>query len=82
MYGDVVLGMKPVSKEDHDPFEVIIEEQKRQRGVQLDTELTTEDLRELVAKFKAAVKQQTGEDFPTDPWDQLWGPCAPSSVRG
>ncbi|WP_290526448.1 pyruvate, phosphate dikinase [Alistipes sp.] len=73
MYGDVVLGMKPVSKEDHDPFEVIIEEQKRQRGVQLDTELTTEDLRELVAKFKAAVKQQTGEDFPTDPWDQLWG---------
>ena len=73
MYGDVVLGMKPVSKEDHDPFEVIIEQQKRQRGVQLDTELTTEDLRELVAKFKAAVKQQTGEDFPTDPWDQLWG---------
>ncbi len=73
MYGDVVLGMKPVSKEDHDPFEVIIEEQKRLRGVQLDTDLTTEDLKELVSKFKAAVKHQTGEDFPTNPWDQLWG---------
>ena len=73
MYGDVVLGMKPVSKEDHDPFEVIIEEQKALRGVKNDTDLTTDDLKELVAKFKAAVKAQTGEDFPASPWDQLWG---------
>ena len=73
MYGDVVLGMKPVSKEDHDPFEVIIEEQKAQRGIKNDTDLTTDDLKELVVKFKAAVKAQTGEDFPTNPWDQLWG---------
>ncbi len=73
MYGDVVLGMKPVSKEDHDPFEVIIEEQKEKKGVKNDTDLTTDDLKELVKNFKAAVKQQTGEDFPTNPWDQLWG---------
>ena len=73
MYGDVVLGMKPVSKEDHDPFEVIIEEQKEKKGVKNDTDLTTDDLKELVKSFKAAVKKQTGEDFPANPWDQLWG---------
>ncbi len=73
MYGDVVLGMKPVSKEDHDPFEVIIEQKKEQRGVKNDTDLTTDDLKELVKEFKAAVKAQTGEDFPANPWDQLWG---------
>ena len=73
MYGDVVLGMKPVSKEDQDPFEVIIEEMKESRGVALDTELSTDDLKELVAQFKAAVKAQTGSDFPVNPWDQLWG---------
>ncbi len=73
MYGDVVLGMKPVSKEDQDPFEVIIEAQKEKRGVKMDTDLTVEDLKELVANFKAAVKEQTGKDFPTCPWEQLWG---------
>ena len=73
MYGDVVLGMKPVSKEGHDPFEVIIDEQKEKKGVKMDTDLTTDDLKELVVKFKAAVKEQTGQDFPANPWDQLWG---------
>ena len=73
MYGDVVLGMKPQSKEDEDPFEVIIDHVKKAKGVKLDTELATEDLKELVVKFKAAVKEQTGSDFPTDPWEQLWG---------
>lgn len=73
MYGDVVLGMKPESKQDEDPFEVIIDEMKEEKGVKLDTELTTEDLKELVRRFKAAVKSQTGSDFPTDPWEQLWG---------
>ena len=73
MYGDVVLGMKPVSKEDHDPFEVIIDAQKAKRNVKMDTDLTTDDLKELVVKFKEAVKEQTGEEFPTNPWDQLWG---------
>ena len=73
MYGDVVLGMKPVSKEDQDPFEVIIDELKEERGVQNDTDLTTDDLKVLFAKFKAAVKEQTGSDFPVCPWEQLWG---------
>ncbi|MDE6779350.1 MAG: pyruvate, phosphate dikinase [Alistipes sp.] len=73
MYGDVVLGMKPVSKEDHDPFEVLIDAQKEKRGVKNDTDLTTDDLKELVAAFKKAIKEQTGEEFPTNPWDQLWG---------
>ncbi len=73
MYGDVVLGMKPASKEDHDPFEVLIEAQKEKRGVKMDTELTTEDLKELVADFKAAILKQTGKAFPVDPWEQLWG---------
>ena len=73
MYGDVVLGMKPVSKEDHDPFEVLIDEQKKKRGVKMDTDLTTDDLKELVAAFRKAVKEQTGSEFPVNPWDQLWG---------
>ena len=73
MYGDVVLGMKPQSKQDKDPFEVIIEEVKERKGVKLDTELDVDDLKELVIKFKAAVKASTGKDFPTDAWDQLWG---------
>jgi len=73
MYGDVVLGMKPENKEDVDPFEKIIEEVKGKRGVENDTDLTVEDLKELVVKFKEAVKNFTGKDFPADPWDQLWG---------
>lgn len=73
MFGDVVLGMKPKSKEDHDPFEEIIDHMKEEKGVKLDTELTTDDLKELVRRFKAAVKDVTGKDFPTDPWEQLWG---------
>ena len=73
MYGDVVLGMKPENKEDIDPFEAIIEDVKEKRGVHLDKDLTVEDLKDLVARFKAAIKEQTGNDFPTDPKQQLWG---------
>ncbi len=73
MYGDVVLGMKPVSKEDPDPFEEIIDVMKEEKEVELDTDLTSDDLKELVKRFKAAVKKQTGHDFPVDPWEQLWG---------
>ncbi|NPD54334.1 pyruvate, phosphate dikinase [Prevotella sp. PTAC] len=73
MYGDVVLGMKPVNKEDIDPFEAIIEDVKAVRGVKLDNEMTIDELKELVKKFKAAIKEQTGKDFPTDPMEQLWG---------
>lgn len=73
MYGDVVLGMKPHSKEDIDPFEEIMEEMKASKGIELDTEFTTDDLKQLVKLFKAAVKEKTGKEFPVSPWDQLWG---------
>ncbi|MDR2936164.1 MAG: pyruvate, phosphate dikinase, partial [Rikenellaceae bacterium] len=73
MYGDVVLGMKPKSKEDHDPFEELIDGMKHEKGVELDTQLTADDLKELVKRFKAAVKKNTGRDFPDSPWEQLWG---------
>ena len=73
MYGDVVLGMKPVSKEEIDPFERIMEEVKERKGVDLDTELDVDDLKELVTLFKQAVKEQTGHDFPESAWEQLWG---------
>jgi len=76
MYGDVVMDMKPSSKEESDPFEEIIEELKEEKGIELDTEFTTEDLQELVRRFKAAVKKVTGKDFPVDPWEQLWGSVA------
>jgi pyruvate,orthophosphate dikinase len=73
MYGDVVLGMKPANKNDIDPFEEIIEKVKEDKGVHLDTELSVVDLKELVAKFKTAVKKQTGHDFPESAYEQLWG---------
>ncbi|HEY9220882.1 MAG TPA: pyruvate, phosphate dikinase [Lutibacter sp.] len=73
MYGDVVLGMKPETKEDIDPFEEIMEDLKEKKGIKLDTEFTVQDLKTLVKDFKVAVKKRTGHDFPTNPWDQLWG---------
>lgn len=73
MFGDVVLGMKPESKEDIDPFEEIIEAIKEEKGVETDNELSVDDLKDMVKRFKAAVKAQTGKDFPNDPWEQLWG---------
>ena len=73
MYGDVVLGMKPESKEAKDPFEIIIEKLKNKKKVELDTDLSADDLKEMVKLFKAAVKKQTGHDFPDNPWEQLWG---------
>ena len=73
MYGDVVLGMKPVNKEDIDPFEAIIDEVKEIRGIKLDKDLTVDELKLLVARFKTAIKEQTGHDFPTNPVEQLWG---------
>ncbi len=72
MFGDVVLGMKPESKEDIDPFEAIMDELKEKKGYKSDTDMTTEDLKYLVSEFKKAIKKQTGKDFPEDPWEQLW----------
>ena len=76
MYGDVVLGMKPHSKEDIDPFEEIIEALKVERDIKQDTEFDVSDLKILVLRFKVAVLKKTGKDFPTDPWEQLWGAVA------
>ncbi|MDQ1265367.1 MAG: pyruvate, orthophosphate dikinase, partial [Bacteroidota bacterium] len=73
MYGDVVLGLKPVGKDDIDPFEEILEKKKHDRKVEFDVDLTAEDLKELVAEFKAAIKDRLGIDFPEDPEEQLWG---------
>ena len=72
MFGDVVLDLKPVSEDDIDPFEEILEAKKKQRKVHYDTDLTADDLKELVAEFKDAIKERTGKDFPEDPKEQLW----------
>ncbi len=73
MYGDVVLGMKPVHKTDIDPFEAIMDKVKEEKGVKFDNELDVDDLKELVVRFKKAVKEFTGKDFPESAWEQLWG---------
>src|SRR5262245_18981400 len=76
MYGDVVLGLKPQYKNEIDPFEHIMDELKHAKGIKLDTELTTADLQELVKRFKKAVKERTGKDFPDDAYEQMWGAIA------
>ena len=73
MYSDVVLGMKPENKEDIDPFEAIIEDVKKKRGITYDNEMNTDDLKELVVRFKEYVLKRTGKPFPDDPMEQLWG---------
>ncbi len=73
MYGGVVMGMKPETKEDIDPFEEIMEALKHKRDIELDTEFTVQDLKDLVYDFKENIRKKTGNEFPTDPWDQLWG---------
>ncbi len=72
MYGDVVMGVS-AEKGEHDPFEVAIEEVKKAKGVEQDTDLEAEDLKVLVEKYKKIILDRTGREFPTDPWDQLWG---------
>lgn len=73
MYGDVVLDLKPRTKTDIDPFEEIMDEVKHEKGVKDDLELEVDDLKELVKRFKATIKERKGTDFPEDPWKQLWG---------
>jgi pyruvate,orthophosphate dikinase len=73
MYGDVVLGMKPESKEDHDPFEVLLSAKKKQCGVKVDSELPAKALKELVTEFKREIKTRLGIEFPSDPYEQLKG---------
>jgi len=76
MYGDVVLGVQKAANEDHEPFETVISELKEERlgnHDEEDTKLSTDDLKELVTRFKKLVKDRTGKDFPASPWDQLKG---------
>jgi len=73
MYGDVVLGLRPESSDERDPFEKILDDKKRQRGAETDQELTALDLKDLVTRFKSSIRERTGKPFPEDPRDQLWG---------
>ena len=73
MYGDVVMGLKPENKEDEDPFEAIIDELKKERGIKEDLEMSVDDLKELVSRFKKQIALKTGNEFPDDPMTQLWG---------
>ena len=73
MYGDVVMGVRPRTEKDHDPFEELIDKKKAKRKVKLDTELDVADLKELVQEFKALIKRRLGKAFPEDPQKQLWG---------
>ena len=75
MYGDVVLGVQKREGEDHEPFEVVIEDFKHQKYKRdiVDSDLTAADQQELVKRFKALVKERTGKTFPSNPWDQLRG---------
>jgi pyruvate,orthophosphate dikinase len=73
MYGDVVLGLKPANEHEHDPFEVIIDRKKKARKITSDTDLTVDDLKDLVKEFKKTIKQKLRVDFPEDPMEQLWG---------
>ncbi len=73
MYGDVVMGLKPESKDDTDPFEEVMDDLKEERGVSLDTDLTSKDLEVLSKRFKELIKKKKGVEFPTDPFEQLWG---------
>jgi pyruvate,orthophosphate dikinase len=75
MYGDVVMGVQKRPGEDHEPFEVVIEKLKHDRHEDdvEDTKLSVDDLKEMVKRFKALIKERTNAEFPQDPWKQLWG---------
>jgi len=72
MYGDVVMGVE-AEEGHHNPFEVILDKLKEAKGYKIDTELTVEDLKDLVEGYKGVIREHAGVDFPTNPWDQLWG---------
>ena len=76
MYGDVVLGVQKLPNEDHEPFETVITNLKTERyknAEMADSQLTADDQKELVVRFKKLVKERTGKNFPSDPWQQLMG---------
>ena len=73
MYGEVVMGVGKLDETDSDPFEELLNAKKQANAVELDTDLDADALRELVSEFKALIRERTGQEFPSDPWDQLWG---------
>ncbi|HEY1194136.1 pyruvate, phosphate dikinase [Flavobacterium sp.] len=73
MYAGVVMGIKAVSDQDEDPFEIIIQKVKKEKNITHDSEFTAEDLKEIARRFKDIIKIETGKDFPSDPWEQLGG---------
>ena len=72
MYGDVVMGVE-AEKGEHDPFEIAMDAMKDAKGYKSDADFTANDLKQLVEDFKKIVKKQSGKDFPSNPWEQLWG---------
>ena len=80
MYGDVVMGVQPRDETEHEPFDEVMDKLKKERKKKEDTELSAEDLQELIERFKKLIKQRTGKSFPQDAYEQLWG--AISAVFG
>jgi len=73
MYGDVVMDVRPENKEDEDGFELILEHARKKAGVGYDSQLSVEQLKDVVAQFKKLVRDKAGRDFPTDAREQVWG---------
>ncbi len=73
MYGDVVMGVQPEGENDHEPFELVLSDLKKEKGVEEDNDLTADDLKELIARYKNLILDYAGEPFPEDPYQQLWG---------
>ena len=73
MYGDVVMGVQARSENEECPFEETLEKLRHEAGVKLDNELTAANLKELIKRYKALIKKRTGDSFPQDAYEQLWG---------
>ncbi|MFP4351209.1 MAG: pyruvate, phosphate dikinase [Puniceicoccaceae bacterium] len=73
MYGDVVMGVQPLHENDHEPFDACLDKLKKEVGVELDNQLTADDLKELIKRYKALIKSRTDSAFPQDVFEQLWG---------
>ena len=73
MYGDVVMGVQPRDESEHEPFDALLQELKAERRLQNDTDLGTEDLQELIARYQELIKDRTGTSFPQESDEQLWG---------
>ena len=80
MYGDVVMGVQARTEEEQEPFHEILDKLKKNLGATSDTDLSTDNLKELVKRYKALIAKRTRSTFPQDVMHQLWG--ATSAVFG